>query len=214
MAQAARKEARKVASLLEKSSKKRFVKNLMRVAAPQIIDVVMSDYDARLVSAVTDRKSRTRPELYRETFESRLGSFEFIRETEKGIALRTPDMDNFDFSGQLKIVENILNGTAGVYVEVDEEQYIQMYDRQPRRTDLFDQDLPKKQRIYLLRFTMDVRNRLMNNNIDMVRFPFSNTPSIDIFSSADNMVVDNMGEWIDDIITDSIKDLSTTYGRR
>lgn len=208
------KEARKVATVLEKSSKEKFLQTLMVLAVPQITGAILEDYDSRLVAAVTDRKSRTRPDLYRDAFVDRLFEFDYIKETPKGATLCTPDMDNFNFSGQLRIIENILNGTAGVHVEVDEEQYVQMYSRQPRLTDLFDPDLPKKKRIYLLRLTVDVRNRLRNNNIDLVRFPFSNTPSIDIFGTANSLVEDNLGMWVDDTLTEVIKVLGTAYGRQ
>ena len=149
-------------------SKERFEKVLYNHAIPMIVDVIISEYDLELSAAVTSRDSKTNPVLYRATFLERLEDFEFVAEQENGLLLRTPDMENFDFRGRLKIIESILDGTAGTYVEVDEEQYVQMYHRQPRRTDVFDTSVPKKQRIYLLRLTMDVDNRLRNNRIKMI----------------------------------------------
>ncbi len=194
-------------------SQKRFEKVLYNDAIPMLVDIIMSEYDLDLVSAVTSRDSRTNPVFYRSTFLERLEDFEFVSEQEKGLLLRTPDMENFDFSGRLKIIENILDGTAGVYVEVDEGQYVQMYNRQPRRTDVFDPDVPKKQRMYLLRLTEDVNNRLRRNNIKRIKFPFSNSPPIDIFSAADQFVESDMGRWIQYTIEDAKRDFVAKYRR-
>jgi hypothetical protein len=187
-------------------SKERFEKVLYSHAVPMIIDVIISEYDLELSSAVTSRDSRTNPVLYRPTFIERLEDFEFVAEQENGLLLRTPDMENFDFRGRLKIIENILDGTAGTYIEVDEEQYVQMYRRQPRRTDVFDPAVPKKERIYLLRLTTDVSNRLRNNRIKMIKFPFSNSPPIDIFSVADRLVESDMDRWVQYAINDARRD--------
>ncbi len=208
------RQVNKAVEIFEGVSKEHFVKVLMDQAAPTIIEVIMSEYDTELVAAVTSRNSRTNPSLYREIFQERLEVFEFVTYREDGLLLRTPAMDNFDFSSRLKIIENILDGTAGVYVEVDEEQYVQMYHRQPRRTTIFDPSVPKKQRIYLLRLTVDVNNRLRNNGIKRVRFPFSNTPPIDIFSTADQLVESSMNRWVQYAINDARRDFVAKYERK
>lgn len=207
------KQINKAVEVFGTISKEHFTKVLYALAVPMIVDTIMSSYDLELTAAVTSRDSRTNPALYRSLFLERLENFEFVTEQEKGLLLRTPDMENFDFSGRLKIIENILDGTAGTYIEVDEEQYVQMYNRQPRRTDVFDLTVPKKQRIYLLRLTEDVNNRLRNNNIKRVKFPFSNSPPIDIFSEADQLVDSNMDRWIQYTIKDARRDFVAKYRR-
>ena len=204
-------QVNKAVQNFESMSRDYFSDILEDVAIPMIKEIIMSEYDAELVAAVTDRNSRTRPDLYRDDFVDSLNRFEYFEFTMAGLMLRTPDMDNFDFSGRLRIIENILEGTAGIYIEVDEEQYVQMYNRQPRRTDLFNQDEPKKSRIYLLRLNVDVRNRLRTNDIPMIRFPFSNTPSIDIFSAADQLVEANMDNWMDKAVNNARKSFTVRY---
>jgi len=190
----------------QRTTIERYLEDRFEATAVQgIITTIMDEYDSQLAAAVTNRDSRTRPEQYREDFLERLEEFDYISSIGTKITLSVPDMDNFDFSGRLKIIQTILDGTAGTYVEVDEEQYVQMYNRQPRRTDVFDPDVPKKERIYLLRWNIDVRNRLSSNNIKIVRFPFSNTPPFDIFTAAENYVTDNMNEWISEFTAEFTK---------
>jgi hypothetical protein len=208
-----RQQVNKAVKTFGDISKKRFTEVLYSQAVPMIVDTVMSSYDLELTAAVISRDSRTNPVLYRSIFLERLENFEFVIEQENGLLLRTPDMDNFDFSGRLRIIENILDGTAGVYVEVDEEQYVQMYNRQPRRTDVIDPTVPKKQRIYLLRLTEDVNRRLRSNNIRRIKFPFSNSPPIDIFRAADQLVEPNMDRWIQYTINNARRDFVAKYRR-
>ena len=109
----------------EDTSKRRLAEVLTNRAVPMIIETILASYDLEL-SAVISRDSRTNPVLYRDLFQERLEAFEFVAEHERGLVLHTPDDETFDFSGRLKIIERILNGTAGIYIEVDEGQYVQM----------------------------------------------------------------------------------------
>jgi hypothetical protein len=180
---------------------------------PQIKESIMAEYDTELVAAVTDRRSRTNPLLYREEFEDLLDSFEYIIEADHHTTLVVPDMENFPWgTGRMRVVENILDGTAGVYVEVDESQYVQLYGRQPRALKPYDKTVPRAQRIYLLKYTPEVQRLEMEvfHRRSLVRYPFSNTPSIDIFDQANTLVERNLKSWI----SESIKDISKEYVKK
>jgi hypothetical protein len=195
---------------INSSVAKNFMKDFEANYIPEIVDIIMQDYDDELVSVVTDRNSRTNPLYYRDEFLEALNNFEYLTADNNKLKLVLPDMENFDWTqGRLRIIEQILEGTSGVYVEVDENQYVSMYDKRPQIAP-YDKTVPAKERIYVLRYTADLRNReiaTFGNKI-LVRYPFSNTPPIDIFNSAESFVNDNLGKWVADVIKDSIKENS------
>lgn len=209
------KEILKTISEIDKKTYKLFLKHLdsllKREAIPEVIDRLMQAYDLNLTSAVIDRKSRTRPELYQELFLERLEGFEYIELREDELDFTTPDMDNFDFSGRLNVIKTILEGTAGVHVEVDADQYEILFGKPPLREDPLDIDVPKKERIYIMRYTAKLRalerEKLRPMNEELVRYPFSNMPPFDIFEEVNEYVEDElMPEMIEEAIKDSIKE--------
>jgi len=197
---------------INKSIAKKFEYVFISEYIPEIIGTILADYDAKLVAAVTDRKSRTNPLYYRDEFQEALNNFEYVDTSDNQLKLVTPDIENFNWTqGKLHIIKNILEGTFGVYVEVDENQYVTMYNKKPQsQMAPYDKTVPTKERIYLLRYTAELRNREIATfgRQTLVRYPFSNTPPIDIFSNAESFVDENLGKWVADIIGDSIKENS------
>jgi len=188
----------------------RLIENLENYYIPNIQDIILSTYDIELTGRVTDRRSRTNPIYYRDEFEEALLGFEWIVEGRKETKLMTPALDTFNWNqGSLRIVENILEGTIGTFVEIDEEQYIAMYDKRPN-IQPFDRAVPIKKRIYLLRLTGGLRRRWREvyPKQDVVKYPFSNTPPVDIFSPADDYVEENMNDWISEAIKESQKEIA------
>ena len=178
---------------------------------PRIKELIMADYDSELVDVVTDRKSKTNPLFYREEFEVALDEFEYIVQNKDYITLIIPDVDNYPWSkGKLKIILNTLEGTSGVYVEVTEEQYIQMYGKRPLSVESYDKTVPRKERIYLLRYTSKVQRRekeVFNRKV-LVRYPFSNFPPIELFEPTIKFVESNFKTWLDDSMTNTTKEYS------
>jgi hypothetical protein len=178
---------------------------------PQIKELIMADYDSELVDVVTNRKSKTNPLFYREEFEVALNEFEYIVQNKDYITLIIPDVDNFPWSkGKLKIILNILEGTSGIYVEVTEEQYIQMYSKRPLSVEPYDKTVPRKERIYLLRYTSKVQRRekeVFNRRV-LVRYPFSNFPPIELFEPTIKFVESNFKIWLADSMTNTTKEYS------
>lgn len=173
----------------------------------EIIDLYMLEYDMQLVAPVIDRKSRTNPGLpkYVDAYREALQEHEFIvEEEEEGVLfkLRLPNMENLNFSsGVLKVIQNILEGATGVFVEVDAEQYEQMYQKQPVGLEAYDDTARKKDMIYIIRYTADVRRRERSSlDEELVRYPFSNTPPIDIFEEPNRYIKENIGRWAFDAL--------------
>ena len=185
-----------------------FESDFERVYIPEIKDTILAEYDTKLVDVVTDRNSRTNPLYYRDEFSSALNDFDYVEIKNDKLTLIIPDIDNFNWNqGRLRIIKNILEGTLGVYVEVDENQYVSMYNKRPQIVP-YDKTVPASERIYLLRYTADLRSRELATfgRVVLVRFPFSNIPPIDIFEGAEKLVNENIGKWMADIIKDSIKE--------
>ena len=177
---------RKKVNQLDRLIRETYVFNLETYYIPVIQDLILQSYDIELTGRVLNRRAKTNPIYYRDEFQEALYNFEWIVESKDETILMTPETDTFNWNqGRLRIIENIVEGTIGKFVEVDEEQYIAMYDKRPILQP-FDRAVPLKQRIYLLRFTGDLRRRWRQAypRDDMAEFPFSNTPPIYIFSTA------------------------------
>jgi hypothetical protein len=182
------KAINKVSRAFKDVFRKHIIKILETHTIPIVKEIIIEDYELMLNSQVTDARSRTRPDDYFDEFVEQLNEFEYIEEDIDVVSLLVPDMDTFSFSGRLRVIQEILEGTVGSYVEVDLEQLEQIYSRVPTMLDVFDSSVRKKDRIVKLRKTVDVQNRLRANNIPIVDFPFSNTPPLNIFNNAKERV--------------------------
>ena len=172
---------------------------IMEEHVPELIDMIMADYDAELISRVTDRRSRTNPLYYRDEFTEALENFDWITGEGNSRKFLVPSMTNFNFNqGRLHIIQNVLEGTIGVYVEADETQYVQMYGKRPTFAP-YDKTVPVKQRMYLLKYNSDVKRRerqkFGRSNV-LPRYPFSNSPAIDLFGPTQDYVQENFGKWV------------------
>jgi len=205
-----KKAVHKKAEQLNKLIQETYVFNLETYYIPETQNVILQEYDIELTGQVTDRRARTNPIYYRDEFEEALMNFEWIDITGGATKLVVPETETFDWNqGSLRIIENILEGAMGTFVEVDEEQYVAMYSKRPI-IQPFDKTVPLKKRIYIVRLTGDVRRRWRiaypKNNI--VRYPFSNQPPIDIFGPANKYVEENIRSWIDEAITEATKEIT------
>ncbi len=206
----------KLAKKASKDIKSLFKKHLLVVfesdIVPKIKEMIIEDYNTSLNDRVTNPKSRTRPEYYMDEFIDHLEEFEYIDTGEDKLSISVPDMDTFDFGGKLNVIQDILEGKAGNYVEVDMAQLGKMYNRPPRVLVFIDSSVPRKERIVTLRKTVDVLNRLRANNIPIVDYPFSNTPPIDIFGkTAEYVEKELLNESISEVLTRANKEFTKTF---
>jgi hypothetical protein len=179
-------------------------------AEEEVKEAIMTSYRTELV--VNDRNSKTNPQLevYVEEMLNRLDEFEYVKEgEEEKITFVVPDMENFDFSGsKMRVIEQILEGTVGVYVEVNAEDYEKMFGKRVLAREPLDASVSRKEIIYLMRYNSIVRTAERNTfgrRGYLVRYPFSNTPSIRIFDSAEKLVDDKMGDWIEEALKSATK---------
>jgi hypothetical protein len=206
----AMKTVRKKVDNINKVIQETYVFNLETYYIPKIQDIILQEYDIELTGRVTDRKARTNPIYYREEFAEALVNFEWVDISPEATTLMVPEINTFNWGqGRLRIIENILEGSIGVFVEIDEEQYVAMYDKRPI-IQPFDKAVPRRERIYIVKLTGDVRRRWRTAypNKGLVRYPFSNQPPIDIFGPADKYVEENIKGWIDEAVKESLKETS------
>jgi hypothetical protein len=169
----------------------------------ELKNIIMEEYDDKLTVNI---KSKIDYNSYREKFVTRLNEFQFIEEGGNTIILNTPDMETFDFSDDLELIKTILEGTSGVYVEVNEKEYAHIFGRKPTLTMAVDRQAPPKNRMFLLRYTGNVRRAEKSLNKRFNKFPFSNTPPIDVLGPGDLFVKDNIDKWIDETIKSTVKE--------
>jgi hypothetical protein len=177
-------------------------------AITEIVDYIMKLYDDQLISPVTDASSRANPLHYREEFLERLNDFEYIEDFGDVINFIVPSMNNFDFSGRLKIIENIMDGTVGTFIEVDGKQYEALFPtKKPPTVEALDRSVPKSRMIYLVKYTYGLGKmwRTIFPKEKMVRFPFSNSPPIRIFEDVNAFVDGNLDKWVDEAVDNTTK---------
>lgn len=180
----------------------------------EVKNIIMTSYDSELV--VSDRKSKTNPLLpvYRDLFEERLNEFDYIQEKNDIVTFAIPDMKTFDFSGhKMRVIEQILEGTAGIYVEVSADDYEKMFGKRVLPREPLDAGVPRKELIYLMRYNNRVRvaeRNTFNRNGYLVRYPFSNAASISVLDAADMYVKNNMDKWVEQTIKIATKKFKRT----
>lgn len=178
-------------------------------AIPEVVGYIMKLYDDKLVGSVIDRNSKTNPLYYREEFFERLYNFEYIQNIGDIVNFVVPSMNNFDFSGRLKIIENIMDGTAGTYIEVNEKQYESLFpNKKPPVVEALDRSVPKSRMIYLVKYNYGLGKvwKTIFPGEKMVRFPFSNSPPIRIFEDANTFVDENLDRWVNGAISSAAKE--------
>jgi len=164
---------------------------------PYVKQAIMQAYDELLIGVVTDRKSKTNPLFYKDEFEERLNNFIYVKDRNDDITISIPDMDTFDFSGRLRVLKNIMEGATGIYVEISALDFEQIFNKQPVNIDPIDEYVPKKDTIYIIRYNSKVR-QAESNILDkkLVRYPFSNSPPIDILQAGQDYVDNNIDLWL------------------
>jgi len=172
----------------------------LKEVVPKVQEAILSKYDEELVDVVTDRESKTNPNFYREDFSNRLSEFSYIKNTDNKVTLVVPDIYNFNFSGRLRVIETIMHGLAGIHVEINEEDYIKIFGKKTINQDPLDEYVSPKEKIYLVRYTASIRKAEKDLNKKFARYPFSNTPPIDIFSAGQKFVDANMDRWIEEAV--------------
>lgn len=190
---------------------KHSVINRFEEIATEIKQLIIDEYDDKFTAIVTSSKSKINYDMYRTEFISRLEELEFIYDEGGRIVLSVPDMELFDFSDGLEVVKIMLEGTSGIYIEVDEKEYATILGRKPNLSHAIDKRMSPKERVYLLRYTGSVKRAEKELNKRFNKFAFSNTPPIDILSTCNEFVEENIDKWIDEAIKSNGKEILNKY---
>lgn len=174
--------------------KEKLYKNFM-TAADQIKKRIIEEYD-ELINSIDDPDSKANPALYREDFIERLDNFAFIKISGESVSINVPDMETFDFSGRLKILEVIMNGISGNYIEMDAKDFKSIFTRTPFTPDSTGSRDLSEEDIYLIKYNENISNIEKHLRKKFVVYPFSNMPPFDVLEKGKIFVEDNMDKWI------------------
>lgn len=172
------------------------VKEFLSKKIDKINSIILDGYDG-LSYFVNNPKSVSDPSIYREDFKNKLESYDYFDDSiEDGFNFNVPDMDNFDFS-DLNLIRQILEGTAGYYVEISLEDVIKINEF------LISNKEPIVGNTFLIPYSNYIKRaekEILNKNL--VKFPFSNTKPLDdeVFAPAVKYVNKNIDGWIDSAI--------------
>jgi hypothetical protein len=175
-------------------------------AAEQIKKVIISEYD-ELTSIIEDPNSNANPALYRDDFIKRLDNFSYVTDVGGNISINVPDMETFDFSGRLKVIETIINGISGSYIEMSGEEYKSIFKRAPFSPDSKGAENLSEEDIYLIRYNHNIQNIEKHLKKKFVKYPFSNMPPFDILEKGEAFVDKNMERWIEETIEDAKQEI-------
>jgi hypothetical protein len=201
----------KIVSKKVDSALKRNLNDTLVNAIEELKQIIIEEYDNKIMGVKIDRRSKIDYDKYRDKFISCLNNFQFVEDKGTIVTLNTPDMETFDFSDNLEIIRTMMEGLSGVYVEVDEKEYSYIFGRKPKLTDTVDKDVAVKDRVFLVRYTGNVKRAEKDLNKRFVRYPFSNIPPIDILEAGDIFVKDNLDVWINNSIERANKEVVKTY---
>lgn len=192
-------------------SKDILVKRL-EVVSEKVIELIMDEYDDELIAVSNSNRAVGKVLDFagerRDEFVKRLENFEYIDDGYGTVKFRMPTMESFDLSGNLKIFANIFEGTTGIYYVVNGEEYEKIYGKKPINAEPLDEYMPKKERLYLIKKSGMVDRKIrvtLKKKLNDVRFPFSNSPPINILDSASEYVEENMSKWVKKAIEESVR---------
>lgn len=167
-------------------------------AVPKVKGLIMDNYINNLIGIVP-RGQQARPEDYLEEFEERLNSFEFTKDAVARVVFVVPDMEKFDFSGNLKFLRYILEGMVGYYFIISREDYEYLGYTPPNLRDEY----------YLVReddpLMDDVLNTFGSDYLEP--YAFSNSAPIDLFDGVSNYAKNNIKK----LVMKAIKQAKTKF---
>lgn len=187
-----------------------------------IIDIGVETYEDLLLNIVTDKYSMANPDNFYDDYVYRLETFEFLNDDDEHPTLHTPSKDVFDYSNSLSILQLIVEGVVGVYLELPEEDINTLLkskdidDKVKRRlrslSVVVGQEVPLSMQFRLLH-TRDTLANTVQSILDkkLVTFPFSNSAPIDLFTPMQKYVDDNIDLWIKESIDKALKLIQQRY---
>lgn len=169
------------------------------VEVPKVKTLITESYENSL-AVPFGRGSKVDPIMLLDSFSERLRAFNYVSVAFDGVTFEVPSMETFDFSGELRIIEFILEGVAGVFVEMTEEDVLYFSSKKDLDVCILEFESSTGEPVFLVEPDNALRNIIRNvenkYNKKYNVFPFSNTPPINIFVEADDYVKNNLSSWI------------------
>lgn len=188
------------------------INTLEHLAVKEIVDTIEEDYIIMLNSVSAHKNSLTRPILYQDIFMDRLNNFTFLEILNSNIILNVPDMETFNFSGELRVIQTILEGLfPSVYFEIKES------DR--KRMGLVKSTIRfiiKGETLYLydIKKYNNLETLMQNNKVEKIEYPFSKVGPLDIFTNADDVVNEYMDKWLTTAIKEGQLKFTKKYNKK
>lgn len=136
----------------------------------------------------------------------RLRKFDYIVKSKDQIKLTTPDKHNFNFVGDLSILNVLHEGIVGYYTEIKISDYNRVISETRMLKGNYSNDLSMPVVLIKTSSTIPLIERFLKKKL--VEYPFSNTGPIDIFYNVDDIVKNRMHKIIDTSIVNSIDTIS------
>jgi hypothetical protein len=185
---------------------------------PTLIDKTMSIYKDLLLSTVVAKESLSNPLYMYDDFKDRLKDFNYVYTNNQGPTLEIPSVETFDFSGSLVILKFIMEGISGFYYELPETDLNTVVKNNYldgtteaillNLPGLVSDDVPVTRSFRLVPAKSNLAKKIKEVlNKELVIYPFSNQPPIDIFYDLNLFTDSNIKNWIDTAI-------DTTLGER
>jgi hypothetical protein len=198
-----KKEVHKIAKGIKTTTEDKLVDRFEK-GLDEWEDAVRTKYE-ELNGVVTDRESKSRPEEYMDKFFTELREESSIQNIEgEGIVLEVPNMETFDFSG-MEPLQHIVEGTPGKYVEMNTEDYDNVFGNKYKSETLINPEAVSKYRVYLVPYSNKVRQYEKANGKRFVIFPFSNMAPFNLFEEGEVFLNENVGKWVGDSIKTAMK---------
>lgn len=200
---AVKKEVHKIAKDIKTTTEDKLVDRFEK-GLDEWEDAVRAKYE-ELNGVVTDARSKSRPEEYMDKFFTELREESSIQNIEGiGIVLEVPNMETFDFSG-MEPLHHIIEGTPGKYVEMNEEDYENVFGKKYKSETIINPEAIRKNRVYLVPYSNKVKQYEKANRKKFVVFPFSNMSPFNLFEDGEVFLNENVGKWVGDSIGTAIK---------
>lgn len=184
---------------------------------PEIVDVIETSYDYLSDSVVFSRNSRLSLSKFKSLFMERVNEFKYlnlINSTNRyTIEMDIPDVDSFDFTNGLEVIELITLGVPANYVEVDERTRRKIGATFPKAPLSFRVDNTVVY-LYDVKRYNTILTTLKEKKIEIMMFPFSaKNRGFNVFDDANDYDDDNFDSMLELVHTNIAKDLKTDLRR-
>lgn len=182
-----------------------------------LIEEYLHNYNMLLSDLVSDKNSLANPEYFYNDYKRALEEFNYFDEATTNISefkYRIPTEDTFVFTDRLAFIKLLINGVAGNYYELPQDDYDKLMvtisgDRFREYISnlhkFFNDDTPKELRFYLM-YAYEDLYKIISTILQkpLILFPFSSTSPIDLFSGGIDFFEKEMDQLVGRVISTSI----------